>query len=140
METSWKAISKQAIATSKSMWGQLCTRRLQLVMHAESLRVWICRTALHIGCCWSKARPGVSHSWNYPVDSRPQEQRWWSTAIWLWPSHSEDVAPCLFLQFVANTQPCIFFPHIHLTFLFYLRGAIFWWFCLWHIHFIVLLC
>lgn len=37
METSWKAVSKQAIATSESMWGQLCIRRLQLVTHAGPL-------------------------------------------------------------------------------------------------------
>lgn len=120
-------------STSKTMWRQLCMRRLQLVLHAESLR--ICRTALYIEYCWSKARPGVSCSWNHPVDSR-QEQRWLRTAIWTQPSHSENVALRLFLQFVANIQPCIFFPLIHLTF-FYLRGAISWWFCtLWGIYFI----
>ena len=68
----------------------------------------------------SQARPVVTY-WdiqNRSLGIRPQELRWSGTVIWIWPSHSLKMLHFVFFfffLFVANTQPCIFSAHIHLT-------------------------
>lgn len=118
METSWKAVSKGAIGTSKTMWGQLCVRRLQ-GRNSQGFG------SPGLPCPLSTAgpKPGCSIL-QLESPCWQQGQRGLGTAIWIQP-HTLEMVHFVFFFNLLQILSLVFFSLYSFDLFFYPKRSYF---------------